>query len=90
MNKIKELLNKLSSIPNDKLLHFFYGTLIALAVSCFTSLGLPEYYIILTTLTVAILKEVYDKFYGSKIFDLKDIVYTIAPSVMIYLLLILR
>ena len=29
MNKIKQLFSTLNKVPNDKLLHFFYGTILS-------------------------------------------------------------
>ena len=70
---------KLALIPNDKLLHSFYGTLIYALASVFN----PTYAIILTIL-VALAKEIYDELkYGG--FDWKDIISTIAIPMILFI-----
>ena len=69
---------KLALIPNDKLLHSFYGTVIYLLLSLFSPI-----FAILTVIFVAIAKEVYDevKYKG---FDIVDIVATILIPMMLF------
>lgn len=75
MNLIKEL----SEIPNDKLLHNFYGTCIYLLCSFINPL-----FAIGVVALGAVAKEIYDEFkYGG--FDWKDIIATIAiPYAVVY------
>lgn len=72
---------------NDKLLHFFYGTLIALVFfAAYAIFGLHPMFMLFTVLTVAVGKEVYDKFIRKTVFSLMDIVYTIVPGLVLYAL----
>lgn len=69
---------KLALIPNDKLLHSFYGTVIYLLLSLFSPIVA-----ILTVIFVAIAKEVYDEIvYGG--FDWKDIIATILIPMLLF------
>ena len=70
---------KLALIPNDKLLHSFYGTVIYLLLSLFSPI-----FAILTVIFVAIAKEVYDEIVFSG-FDWKDIIATIAIPIMLFI-----
>jgi hypothetical protein len=81
---IENFFNKLANIPNDKLLHFFYGSIIGFCcVALFSWMG------VLMTLGLAILKESLDiieddvkeekpNFKESVI----DIMFTIIPSIL--------
>ena len=74
-----KILNKLALIPNDKLLHSFYGTILYVIVSCIDSL-----WALIIVIITAVLKELYDEVkYGG--FDYKDIIATIAIPIIIYL-----
>ena len=91
---MEKLFKTMGQIPNDKLLHFFYGTLI----------GLPLIYLfditgLILTIGIAFLKEVIDIFiYLSK--DIKpdiymflsgclvDIIYTIMSSILVFILFV--
>jgi hypothetical protein len=67
-----------SNIPKDKLLHFFYGTLIS-----FGSIGLFGVYGLWITVIVAAAKEiVYDWYLGKGTPDFKDFVITCLPALM--------
>lgn len=69
---------KLALIPNDKLLHSFYGTLIYALLSFVNPIVA-----ILTVIFVAIVKEIYDEIvYGG--FDWKDIIATIAIPMLLF------
>jgi hypothetical protein len=69
----------MNKIPQDKLLHFFYGFFIIALSGVF----LPYHYAFLITLLIAIGKEVYDiKKTG---FNYADALFTIFPSLIIYL-----
>ena len=67
---------KLSNIPQDKLLHFFYGALISFALDFF----IPKLYVILIVLVIALAKEVYDLTVKKTKIDFLDILFTILPS----------
>ena len=72
------LFKKLALIPNDKLLHSFYGTLIYLLLSLFSPIVA-----ILTVIFVAIAKEVYDEIVYNG-FDWKDIIATILIPMLLF------
>ena len=76
---MSKVLNYLASIPNDKLLHSFYGTLIYLPISYVDSsiaLGVVA--------IVALSKEILDeKDYGG--FDWKDMVATVAIPTLFWI-----
>lgn len=75
---MSKVLNYLASIPHDKLLHSFYGTLIYLPISYVdSSIALGVLAI------VALSKEIWDeKDYGG--FDLADIIATMLIPTLIY------
>lgn len=70
---------KLALIPNDKLLHSFYGTVIYLLLSLFSPI-----FAILTVIFVAIAKEVYDEI-KYKSFDIVDIIATILIPMLLFM-----
>ena len=70
---------KLALIPNDKLLHSFYGTCIYLLCSFINPL-----FGIISVIIVAIAKEVYDEIVYSG-FDWKDIIATIAIPMLLFI-----
>lgn len=78
MEKIKRILDFLSKIPNDKLLHSFYGTLIFVV----------SYYIFNIEIALAIVivvafgKEVLDIWLSK--FCYKDFIYTVLVPCLIY------
>ena len=76
---MSKILSYLASIPHDKLLHSFYGTLIYLPISYIDSsiaLGVVA--------VVALSKEILDeKDYGG--FDLSDIIATMLIPTLIYI-----
>lgn len=76
---MSKVLNYLASIPHDKLLHSFYGTLIYLPISYVDSsiaLGVVA--------IVALSKEILDeKDYGR--FDWKDMVATVAIPTLLFI-----
>lgn len=69
---------KLALIPNDKLLHSFYGTVIYLLLSLFNPIVA-----ILTVIFVAIAKEVYDEI-KYKGFNIIDIIATILIPMLLF------
>ena len=75
---MSKVLNYLASIPNDKLLHIFYGVLIYLVAALIS----PVFGVI-AVVVIAIAKEVYDEIvYGG--FDWKDIIATILIPMMLF------
>jgi hypothetical protein len=79
---MKELLKKLATIPNDKLLHFFYGSLIGFVCLYF---GLNTLLSSIIVLSIATAKEFYDKNLTG--FDVVDLLFTVAPLIL-YIILI--
>ena len=76
---MSKVLNYLASIPNDKLLHIFYGVLIYLVAALIS----PVFGVI-AVVVIAIAKEVYDEIvYGG--FDWKDIIATILIPMMLFI-----
>jgi len=75
MNK---LFNYLSNVPQDKLLHFFYGTLIAAPLVAFTNPLISSAGVIF----IALGKELYDDLSGKGNIEAMDVVFTIAPVVI--------
>ena len=72
------ILDKLSSIPKDKLLHSFYGTLV------YTIVALVDVTLAFgVTVLVAISKEVYD-FRVNGEFSLMDIVATVGLALVLW------
>jgi hypothetical protein len=72
MNK---LFNKLANIPHDKLLHFFYGTLMAAPLVALTNPLIS----LAAIIGIAFGKELYDDLSGKGNLELFDALYTIAP-----------
>ena len=80
---MKEYLNnlqtKLSNIPNDKLLHFFYGSVL---VGLFDII-IPHALITLVCVgIIAISKEIYDDMERDSPIDLVDVLFTILPAII--------
>jgi len=73
MNKIIEAL---SALPKDKMLHFFYGSLFSFVAIHFLEGRLA----VLATFALAVLKELYDiKKTG---FSIVDIAFTTVPAIL--------
>ena len=85
-NKMKKIMNKLGEIKHDKLLHFFYGTIISfIGVSIF---GLPGLWL---TVVIGAWKElVYDWWLGHGKPDIWDFVWTMLPVIMFVILYLIR
>ena len=75
---MKNLFNYLSNVPKDKLLHFFYGTLLSAPLVAFTTPFMSS----LVVIFVALGKEIYDDFSGTGNIQVTDVVFTIAPMVI--------
>ena len=81
---MKKIIDKLTEIKHDKLLHFFYGTVISfIGVAIFGLHGLWF------TVVIAGWKElVYDKKYGTP--DVWDFIWTTLPALMFIILHIIQ
>jgi len=78
--KMKKIIEKLTEIKHDKLLHFFYGTIIS-----FIGVGIFGLWGLLLTVIIGAWKElVYDKKHGTP--DIWDFVWTILPAIMFVIL----
>lgn len=87
MRKLFDILEKL--VPSDKLAHFFYFTLLAF-ISVFAYLNiecLHKWSIVAPCAFIAVSKELFDKFVKKTKFDVVDILFSIASSIILYLLL---
>ena len=71
-------------IEADKANHFFYGSFIVFLVFMLTY---SETISFLVCIMIAILKEIYDHFFGSK-FDWMDIIWTILGGSIIFIRLL--
>jgi|LakMenEpi03Aug12_release.lakeMendotaPanAssembly.Ray.scaffolds.fasta_scaffold531826_3 hypothetical protein len=71
-------------IEADKANHFFYGSFIVFLVFMLTY---SETISFLVCIVIAILKEIYDHFFGSK-FDWMDIIWTILGGSIIFIRLL--
>lgn len=79
---MKKLFKKLATIPNDKLLHFFYGTLITYGL---IALEIELIVILVIVLGFGFAKEVYDKI-NTSVFNFTDIIFTIASPLILFLI----
>ena len=79
---MKRVFEAMSALPNDKLLHFFYGSLFSFVAFHFMD-GLVAFW---TVFGLAIAKEVYDvsitKFTKLTRFSVADVAFTVAPAIM--------
>ena len=76
---LNNLQTRLSNIPSDKLLHFFYGSVL---VGLF-DLFIPHAIITLVCVSmIAIAKETYDELERDSPIDLVDILFTILPAII--------
>ena len=73
-NKVQEFL---SLIPKDKLLHYFYGSILTFMFAPFFEIFL----VILLVLLISIVKELLDDK-----FSITDIIYTILPAIFLALI----
>ena len=79
---MKTLLETLSSLPKDKLLHFFYGSLIAYV---FLGLGFEITLTFILVVCIAFIKEVYDKI-NTTLFSFVDFLYTVATPLILLII----
>tara|TARA_R100000664_G_C2727193_1_gene118811 strand:+ start:333 stop:578 length:246 start_codon:yes stop_codon:yes gene_type:complete len=81
---MKKIIEKLSEIKQDKLLHFFYGTIIS-----FIGISLLDLYGLLFTVIIGAWKEwVYDKKHGTP--DIWDFLWTILPACLFIILELIK
>ena len=74
---LKRLLSRMASlIPNDKLNHFFYGSIIATPVVIF----LPPYQAMIVMFFVSVLKEVFDSVFKYSPLNAMDALFTFIPT----------
>lgn len=76
-----KILNKMSNIPKDKLLHSFYGMLLFLIGWVLINI----YFGLLFTIVIAIIKEVYDEI-KYKGFSFYDLIATILLPILVSLI----
>lgn len=76
-----KLLKKLSNVPYDKLLHFFYGTLMGAPLVAFTNPLLSLAIIIV----ISFGKELYDDLSGKGNLEFMDAVFTVLPVILMNL-----
>ena len=82
MNKIKQLFSTLNKVPNDKLLHFFYGTILSFVGFLLIGDGA-----LVVIAAIAAAKElVWDKALGKGNCELADFIYTAAPAKMMLII----
>ena len=75
---MNNLFNYLSNVPKDKLLHFLYGTLMAAPLVAYTTPLISSLVIIF----IALGKELYDDLSGKGNIEAADVVFTVAPVVI--------
>jgi len=80
---IKEFLRLIGNIQKDKLLHFFWGAILSfILILCFGKIG------IIVALIIPAIKELYyDKYLGRGCCEWADYFYTIAPTIMLVIML---
>ena len=77
------MLKKLSNIQKDKLLHFFWGAILSFILILF----LGKIGVIIALIIPAIKELYYDKYLGKGNCEWADYVYTIAPTIMLVIML---
>jgi len=82
MNKIKQIFSTLNKIPNDKLLHFFYGTILSFVG--FLLLG--DIALVIVAAIAAAKELIWDKAIGKGNCEIADFIYTTAPAIMMLIL----
>jgi len=76
------ILKKLGNIQKDKLLHFFYGTILSfILIFYFEIVGM-----IIALIIPAIKELYYDKYLGRGCCEWADYFYTIAPTIMLVII----
>ena len=79
---IDTIFKKLGNIQKDKLLHFFYGTILSfILIFYFEIVGM-----IIALIIPAIKELYYDKYLGRGCCEWADYFYTIAPTIMLVII----
>ena len=76
------MLEKLSNIQKDKLLHFFWGAIISFILILF----LGKIGVIIALIIPAVKELYYDKYLGKGCCEWADYFYTIAPTIMLVIM----
>ena len=80
---IELILKKLGNIQKDKLLHFFYGTILSfILIFYFEIVGM-----IIALIIPAVKELYYDKYLGKGNCEWADYFYTVAPTIMLVIIL---
>ena len=80
---IEKFLKKIGNIQKDKLLHFFWGAILSfILILFFGKIG-----IIIALIIPAIKELYYDKYLGRGCCEWADYFYTIAPTIMLVIML---
>ena len=83
MNKLQQII--MSLVEYDKALHFIIGFFLFVLTSCFLS----DIHSLIIVFVVALGKEIRDEFTYCG-FDWKDILFTVAPAVILNVLFLLK
>ena len=79
---IELILKKLGNIQKDKLLHFFYGTILSfILIFYFEIVGM-----IIALIIPAVKELYYDKYLGKGNCEWADYFYTVAPTIMLVII----
>ena len=79
---IELILKKLGNIQKDKLLHFFYGTILSfILIFYFEIVGM-----IIALIIPAVKELYYDKYLGKGNCEWADYFYTVAPTIMLVIM----
>ena len=80
---IEKFLRKLGNIQKDKLLHFFWGAILSfILILFFGKIG-----VIIALIIPAVKELYYDKYLGRGCCEWADYFYTIAPTIMLVIML---
>ena len=80
---IEKFLKKIGNIQKDKLLHFFWGAILSfILILFFGKIG-----VIIALIIPAIKELYYDKYLGKGCCEWADYFYTIAPTIMLVVML---
>ena len=76
------MLEKLSNIQKDKLLHFFWGAILSFILILF----LGKIGVIISLIITAVKELYYDKYLGKGNCEWADYFYTVAPTIMLVIM----
>jgi len=95
LEKLKQWFNNIqttieNTLQKDKLEHFFVGFLLScVGLIIFKFVLINPLIILLIPMTVAIIKELIDKYVRGGIFSLLDILFTTLPGLILYIIIII-